>query len=102
MNANFCILYFYFLVETEPEAPRSETLVAGLRSVLAILLIYTFDFYIEGHSSKSNCHKGGTDRRVGLGSLYGHSAVAKHSYCERTSARARGAAPPPSGADGGQ
>ena len=30
MNANFCILYFYFLLETEPEAPRSETLVAGL------------------------------------------------------------------------
>ena len=37
MNANFCIFDFYFLIETDPEAPRSETLVAGLRSVLAIL-----------------------------------------------------------------
>ena len=37
MNANFCILYFYFSLETEPEAPRSETLVAGLGLVLAIL-----------------------------------------------------------------
>ena len=32
MNANFCIFDFYFLMETDPEAPRSETLVAGLRS----------------------------------------------------------------------
>ena len=37
MNANFCIFDFYFLIETDPEAPRSETLVAGLRLVLAIL-----------------------------------------------------------------
>ena len=37
MNANFSVFDFYFLVETDPEAPRSETLVAGLRSVLAIL-----------------------------------------------------------------
>ena len=39
MNANFCVFEFFFLVETDPEAPRSETLVciAGLRSVLAIL-----------------------------------------------------------------
>ena len=35
VNVNFCIFKFYFLIETEPEAPRSETLVAGLRSVLA-------------------------------------------------------------------
>ena len=34
----FCILYFYFSLETEPEALRSsETLVAGLGLVLAIL-----------------------------------------------------------------
>ena len=31
MNANFCMFDFYFLIETEPEAPHSETLVAGLR-----------------------------------------------------------------------
>ena len=37
MNANFCIFDFYFSIETDPEAPRSETLVAGLRYVLAIL-----------------------------------------------------------------
>ena len=37
INANFCIFDFYFSHETEPEAPRSETLVAGLRSVLATL-----------------------------------------------------------------
>ena len=37
-NANFCIFDFYFLIETDPEAPRSETLVAGLRSVLAAIL----------------------------------------------------------------
>ena len=37
MNANFCIFDFYFSLETDPEAPRSETLVAGLGSVLAIL-----------------------------------------------------------------
>ena len=37
MNANFCIFDFYFSLETEPEAPRSETLVAGLGLVLAIL-----------------------------------------------------------------
>ena len=37
MNANFCIFEFYFSLEAMPEAPRSETLVAGLGSVLAIL-----------------------------------------------------------------
>ena len=37
LNANFCIFDFYFSIETDPEAPRSETLVAGLGSVLAIL-----------------------------------------------------------------
>jgi len=37
MNANFGIFDFYFSLEAMPEAPRSETLVAGLRSVLAIL-----------------------------------------------------------------
>ena len=35
INANFRILYFYFSLETEPEASRSETLIPGLRSVLA-------------------------------------------------------------------
>ena len=37
MNANFCVFDFYFLVETDPEAPRSETLVAGLKLILAFL-----------------------------------------------------------------
>ena len=37
MNADFCIFDIYFSLETEPEAHRSETLVAGLGSVLAIL-----------------------------------------------------------------
>ena len=37
MNANFCVFDFYFSIEAMPEAPLSETLVAGLRSVLAIL-----------------------------------------------------------------
>ena len=37
MIANFFIFDFYFSLEAMPEAPRSETLVAGLRSVLAIL-----------------------------------------------------------------
>ena len=37
MNANFCVFDFYFSLEAMPEAPRSETLVAGLGSVLAIL-----------------------------------------------------------------
>ena len=38
MNANyFCIFDFYFLIETDPEAPRSETLVAGLKLILAFL-----------------------------------------------------------------
>ena len=37
MNANFCIFDFYFLIETEPEASRSETLVAGLKLILAFL-----------------------------------------------------------------
>ena len=33
----FCIFIQSFSLETEPEAPRSKTLVAGLISVLAIL-----------------------------------------------------------------
>ena len=37
MNANFCIFDFYFSLEAMPEAPRSETLVADLRPVLASL-----------------------------------------------------------------
>ena len=37
MNLNFCIFDFYFSLETEPESSRSETLVAGLGLVLAIL-----------------------------------------------------------------
>ena len=46
MNANFCIFNFYFSIETDPEAPRSETLVAGLRSVLAILQPETMLLYL--------------------------------------------------------
>ena len=38
VKVNFCVFEFFFLVEAMPEAPRSETLVAGLGSVLAILL----------------------------------------------------------------
>ena len=45
MNANFGIFDFYFSLETEPEAPRSETLVASLRSVLAILQPEAIIFY---------------------------------------------------------
>ena len=37
MNANFCIFDIYFSIEMMPDAPRFETLVAGLGSVLAIL-----------------------------------------------------------------
>ena len=37
INIMFCVFDFYFSLESMPEAPRSETLVAGLRSVLAIL-----------------------------------------------------------------
>ena len=43
MNANFCVFDFYFSLEAMPEAPRSETLVAGLGSVLAILQPETND-----------------------------------------------------------
>ena len=39
VKVNFCVLEFVFLVEAMPEAPRSETLVAGLRSVLDILVL---------------------------------------------------------------
>ena len=46
MNANFCIFDFYFSLETDPEAPRSETLVAGLKSVLAILQPKTMILYL--------------------------------------------------------
>ena len=45
-NANFCIFDFYFSIETDSEAPRSETLVAGLRSVLAILQPETMLLYL--------------------------------------------------------
>ena len=37
VKVNFCVFEFFFLVEAMPEAPRSETLVAGLILVLAIL-----------------------------------------------------------------
>ena len=37
MNPDFCIFDIYFSLETEPEAHRSETLVAGLGLVLATL-----------------------------------------------------------------
>ena len=45
MIANVLYFDFYFLIETDPEAPRSETLVAGLRSVLAILQPETMILY---------------------------------------------------------
>ena len=35
----FVFLLFYFLVETEPDAPRSETIVAGLGSFLATRIL---------------------------------------------------------------
>ena len=37
VNVNFCIFQFHFLDNPERDAPRSETLVAGLGSILAIL-----------------------------------------------------------------
>ena len=46
MKANFCIFDFYFSLEADSEAPRSETLVAGLRSVLAILQPETMLLYL--------------------------------------------------------
>ena len=42
----FVFFDFYFSLETDPEAPRSETLVAGLRSVLAILQPETMILYL--------------------------------------------------------
>ena len=39
MNANFCVFDFYFSLEAMPEEPRSETLVAGLGSVLHVAAI---------------------------------------------------------------
>ena len=55
MNANFCVFEFFFLVETDPEAPRSETLVAGLRSVLAILQPETMLLYLYSWIERP-CH----------------------------------------------
>ena len=37
VHVNFCVFQFRKLLLSMPDAPRSETLVAGLRSVLAIL-----------------------------------------------------------------
>ena len=46
MKANFGIFDFYFSLEADSEAPRSETLVAGLRSVLVILQPETMLLYL--------------------------------------------------------
>ena len=42
-----CDFDFYFSIEAMPEAPRSETLVAGLGSVLAILQPETMLLYLK-------------------------------------------------------